>query len=119
MSDQLKLLSLANLAELDDALQIDFDHALSAAAKDCLARPSIKKKRQVSIVVDLAPVVNQDGTCDDIRIDVQVAGKSPAKVVPTIVARATVNGGLKWNRNSPTNPDQTALDFDVEGGEVA
>ena len=31
-------------------------------------------------------MLRQDGTVDDIRVDVQVAGKSPAKIVPTVTA---------------------------------
>ena len=108
-SKSLKLLTLKTLAELDDSLPTDFEAMLAAAVKDCLKRPSIKRKRSVSIVVEVTPVLRQDGTVDDIRVDVQVAGKSPAKIVPTVTARATVHGGLKWNPDSPGDPDQKTL----------
>jgi len=111
MSD-LKLLTLATLPEVDASLPEDFESMLAGMVKDCLARPSIKKKRQVSILVDVAPILNQDGTCDDVEISIQVAGKSPARIIPSIIARATVKGGLKWSPDSPDNPSQETLDFD-------
>jgi hypothetical protein len=113
MRDRLKILSLKTLCELDDSLPADFETMLAAAVKDCLKRPTIKKKRQVTIIVEITPILRQDGTVDDLRIDIQVAGKSPARIIPTVVARATVSGGLKWSPTSPSNPDQSTL-FDGE-----
>ncbi len=113
MAQQLKLLNLKSLPELGDGdLERDFEAALALLVKDCLARPSIKKKRQVSIVIDIEPQTKQDGTCDDVNVDVQVASKSPAKIVPTHTMRTTANGGLRYNPASPGNPDQKTLDFD-------
>ena len=115
MPENLKLLSLANLAELDESLPNDFNAGLAAAVKDCLARPSIKKKRQVSVLVDVTPILRQDGTCDDIEINVQVCGKSPARIISPVVGRATVHGGIKWNPESPDNPDQKTIGFGDDG----
>lgn len=114
MSDQLKLLSLANLAELDSNLPQDFNAMLAAAVLDCTNRPSIKKPREISVVVKVTPILKQDGTVDDVEINVQVCGKSPAKIIQPIVGRATVNGGVKWSPDSPDCPDQKTIEFDED-----
>jgi hypothetical protein len=113
MADDLKLLTLRSLADVGDGdLEKDFEATLAALVKDCLSRPSIKKVRELKVQIQVTPVLNQDGTCDDVEVDVQVGSKAPAKIVPTIRARATVHGGLKWSPSSPDNPDQKTIGFD-------
>lgn len=109
---KLQLFNLKTLHQLGDGvLEQDFEATLAGLVKDCLARPGISKKRQVSIVVDVLPKPNQDGTVDDVIVAVQVASKSPARVVQPYVMRATVHGGLKYHPGSPANPDQNTLGF--------
>jgi len=110
-----QLFTLKNLHLLGDGdLERDFEVTLASLVKDCTARPSIEKLREVKLVVQLKPKVNQDGTCDDVIVSVQVASKALAKQVSPYVMRATVNGGLKYSPDSPTNPDQASLDYDPE-----
>ena len=97
----------------DGTLADDFAATLQGLVKDCLARPGIEKKRQVSIVIDVLPHANQDGTCDDVEIRVQVASKAPARQVTPYVMRATVQGQLRYAPDSPGNPDQGTLDYDA------
>lgn len=98
----------------DGQLSQDFNTQLSAAVKDCVDRPSIKNKREVKIVVTIEPHLNVDGTCDDVYVHVEVAGKTPAKSVPDYRMTATAKGGLKYEPLSPGNPNQPGLDFDKE-----
>lgn len=93
-------------------LERDFEATLASLVKDCTARPSVGKKRQVSLVVDMTPKVNADGSCDDVVVSVQVVSKAPAKMVDPYVMRATVNGGLKYQPDSPGNPAQESLGFE-------
>lgn len=112
-----KLFSLKTLHELGDgALEQDFDAVLQAVVKDCLARPTIDRAREVKLVVQVKPKPGQDGVCDDVEVNVQVASKAPAKVVPPYRMRATVNGGLRYAPGSPDNPDQSSLPFDGDDG---
>lgn len=114
MPDQLKVFTLEGLAELHGGdVKADFETVLQALVKDCTSRPAIKKKRQVSIVIDVEPILAKDGTCDNVAVSVQVASKQPARVVPTHVMQATVKGGLKYNPDSPSDPDQKTI-FDPE-----
>lgn len=107
---QQQLFTLKTLHQLGDGnLEADFEATLQGLVKDCLARPSLDKTRQVKIVIDIQPKLKQDGTCDDVIVDVQVASKAPARIIPPYVMRATVNGGLKYQPDSPDNPDQSSL----------
>lgn len=111
--EKLVLLTLETLNRLGEgSLKIDFEATLQALVKDCLARPSIEKAREVAVVFKLVPVLKQDGTCDDVALGVQVTSKSPAKALPTYVTRATVNGGLKFAPLSPGNPEQGTMDYE-------
>lgn len=110
MSGELKVFTLEALAELSGGdVKADFESVLAGLVKDCTGRPSIKKKRQVSIVVDVEPVLAQDGTCDNVTVNVQVASKCPAKTIPAHVMQATVKGGLKFNPSSPDDPNQKTI----------
>jgi len=93
-------------------LKRDFDEVLKSLVKDCLARPSIDKTREVKLVVQVRPCLKQDGTCDDVKVDVQVASKAPAKIVPSYVMRANVHGSLLYQPDSPSDPSQPGLDFE-------
>lgn len=116
MGKPLVLFTLSTLPSLDDGnLANDFDATLASLVKDCLARPGVKKRRQVSIVIDIDPVPNADGSCDDVEVNVQVTSKAPAKLVRPYRMRATQKGGLKYSPDSPDNPDQQALDFGEAG----
>jgi hypothetical protein len=69
--EKLSLLTLRSLADLGDGdLEKDFEEVLKTLVRDCTTRPSIKKSREVKLVVTLAPALNQDGTCDDVMVDV-------------------------------------------------
>jgi hypothetical protein len=96
----------------DGALERDFLAVLSGLVKDCLARPGVVKKRQVSLVVDILPDVRSDGTCDGVVVGVQVASKSPAKVVPPYLMQAKSTGALQFQPDNPGNPDQGSLDLE-------
>ncbi len=87
---------------------------LAALVKDCTSRPSIKKTRRLTLTIDVEPLINQDGTCDDVSVDVEVGAKAPAKLVPTHRMRTTANGGLRYSPESPTNPDQKTIFGDKE-----
>lgn len=115
-SGDMELFNLDSIALLGDGdLKRDFMEVLSGLVRDCLARPSIKKDRKVALEVYVAPVVNQDGTCDDVTVCVEVTAKSPAKSIKPYRMRATVNGGLKYSPASPDDPDQKSLPFDEAG----
>lgn len=106
----LKLLTLKTLADLGDGdLERNFEAVLAAAVKDCTARPSLKNPRKVTLQIVVRPVLKQDGTCDDVTVDVEVGSKSPAKIVPTYTMTTTANGGLRYNPQSPNDPNQQTL----------
>lgn len=93
----------------DGTLNQDFETTLASVVKDCTSRPAIDKPREVKIVVTVRPKPNQDGTCDDVVVHVQVASKAPAKQIQPYTMRATANGGLRYQPADPSNPDQTGI----------
>jgi hypothetical protein len=111
--DRLLLLTLKTLDQIGEGnLDADFAQTLQGLVRDCMARPAIKKTREVSIVFKLTPIQKNDGTCDDVTVVVQVASKAPAKIIEPYQMRATINGGLKFAPDSPGNPDQGTLDME-------
>ena len=108
-----RLFTLKTMHQFADGdLDRDFMEAMAAAAKDCTNRSAIEKARTVSLVVKMLPKRNQDGTCDDVLVHVQVVAKQPAKQMDLFQMRTTANGGLKYQPDSPLNPDQPGLGFD-------
>lgn len=115
MPTNLRPFSLSELsAYAGGELAQNFDALLAAAVRDCVERPTVEKKRTVSIVINVTPVRDSDGTCSDVVLDVQTPAKTPAKQLQPHVMRATVSGGLRYAPDSPTNPDQQVLGFDDE-----
>jgi hypothetical protein len=90
-------------------LATDFDEEVARLAKDCIARPSVGKVRELKLLIRFVPHTKQDGTCDDVHVDCQVVTRTPAKQRQPYLMRATVNGGLKFQPDSPLNPDQGSL----------
>jgi len=110
MSDELRTFGLDTLSAMGDGtLRADFDSVLAGLVRDCLERPTVTKKRQVSVVIDVVPVLSPSGGCDDVEVRVQVASKQPARALEPHVMHATVKGGLRFNPHSPADPDQRTM----------
>ena len=90
------------------SLQEEFDKRVAAAVEDCRQRPGIKKAREVTLTVKLTP---HPQDADDVFVDHEVKAKLPIKRIDTYRMQATNNNGLKFQPNSPEQPDQEGFDF--------
>lgn len=82
---------------------------LKALVKDCLAKPAVKKPRELTLKVQIVPKLRDDGTCDDVHVSVSYSSKRPTRPIQTYVMRTTVQGGLKFQPTNPADPDNPGL----------
>lgn len=102
--------TIESMRDLDGGKAAEaFNMHVRRAAMDCLDRPADPKPRKVKLEVSLSPVLDTDGSCD--RVDVQIHASS---AVPTHRTRTYSfglrrNGVLVFNPDSPDNVDQQTL----------
>lgn len=94
-----------------DALKEDFDRQLKAAVEDCRERPGLKQAREVTVKLKIVPHA-QDA--DDVVVHVQTTSKTPTRAIDPYRMQRTMNDGLKFQPNSPIDPDQESFDFGEE-----
>lgn len=104
---KLELLTVASLHAID-GLAADFDSQLAAAVLDCRERPGNNGARKIKICVEVSPCE----TGDDVTVHVTTESRSPSRRLADYRMMATRNGGLKFNPQSPSDPNQETLDFD-------
>jgi len=80
MKDAPTLLALNNIDLLceDEGLGKKVADALAKVGEDLRRRPSIEKKRTITILLDFVPVVNDSGKCDKCTLESEVRLKTPA-----------------------------------------
>lgn len=106
----LQKFTLDSMTDLDGGKASEaFDLHVLRAAMDCLDRPGDTKPRKVKLEVSLVPVIEADGTCD--RVNVQIHASS---AVPTHRTRAYSfglrrGGQLVFDADSPDNVNQGTL----------
>jgi hypothetical protein len=88
-----------------------FDELLAKQVKDCIDRPGIEKARTLTLKITLRPKKKQDGSADDVYVDVDLATKGPGYPLQCYLMTATNNGGLRFQPDNPMSPDQSTLDF--------
>lgn len=82
------------------------------AARDVLDRPRSKKKRRITMHLDVIGVCDEDGELRDVAIEAElVPVKIPNYVTHPIKAKATANG-LQFNPDSPDDVHQTTIEMD-------
>lgn len=73
-------LTLEHLADLDEGkVQLMFAAELKRALLDCLNRPTEKKVRKVSLLVEIKPQCDQEGNCENVNIGFDVKASIPAR----------------------------------------
>jgi hypothetical protein len=113
----LQKLSLENLKDLDAGGVLAIDGLITRVANDVMDRPFDATARVVTIQLKFEPVVEQDGRCDEVKI--QVIGKAAVPDYKTklrsLGARKTQAGGMfVFNPDSPDNVNQRTLIGDDE-----
>ena len=87
-------LTLATLHYLSPDLADDFRQQLEAAVQDCHQRPSLAKKREVTIKLTIEPHPNDP---DDVIISPVTTRKTPARKIEPIRARRTAKHQLQFD----------------------
>lgn len=100
----LKKLGLDTLKDLDmgKAYQAFALH-LDRIARDCMDRPGDDKARQVTMQIDMKPVLDEDGSCSEVKAQIQVRSKVPTHRTKVYSFGLHHNGHLSFNEDDPSD----------------
>jgi hypothetical protein len=106
--------TLENLENLDlGKASTAFNLQIKRIAADCLDRPGDANARKVTLEVAAKPVVNDDGSCERVKLQIQVSSKIPSYRTRVYDLALRKNGVLVFSEESPENFDQKTF-FDGE-----
>lgn len=106
----LKVLSLDNLPDLDDGKIAEaFRVHLARAAHDCYDRPGDGKPRKVTLEIGLFPVLESDGSCDQVKLQALVTSAVPKHRTKVLSLGLKPNANLLFNPDSLENVDQATF----------
>ena len=98
-----------------------FDELLRRAVKDCMDRPSLDKRREITIRVVVEPILDDEGPtieCKEVKVTVHLGSKLPGSQSKPSHMLPNVNGQLAFNPNLPELPGESTLfDGDLGDGE--
>ena len=105
--EQLKIDSLTKIdgGKVGEALKTH----LQRAAQDCMDRPADGKARTVTLQIDLVPVLEDDGSCSEVKGQFKVASKVPVHRTRVYSFGARRGGMLVYNDDAPDNFAQGTL----------
>ncbi len=107
---KLQQLTLETLGQLDGGKGLAlFQRHLGRAAADCEDRPNDTKARSVTLTVEVKPVPNDDGTCDEVTFQLLTASKVPTHHTKLYSGRLYKGGHVGINLDSLENVNQTTL----------
>ncbi len=87
-------LTLKSLNLLSPGLANDFDEQLQAAVLDCKQRPSLAKKREITIKLTITPHPEDP---DDVSIQPVTTRKTPARTIEVVRARRSKRNQLQFD----------------------
>lgn len=109
------VLTLDSLEKLDMGKANEgFALHLKRAALDCMDRPGDDKERKVVLEIAVKPLMLPDGSCDEVKAQIQVFSKIPNHRTKVYSFGLRRNGSLVFSEDSPDNVNQTTLMDDDE-----
>jgi len=103
-------LTLENLENLDlGKASAAFNLQIKRIAADCLDRPGDGNPRKVTLEIVAKPVTNDDGSCERVKLQIQVTSKIPSYRTRVYDLGLRKNGVLVFAEDSPENFDQGTL----------
>jgi hypothetical protein len=103
----LQQFTLDSLKDLDAGKAMEAFHLhVKRAAVDCLDRPADPKPRVVNLQLSIVPVVEPDGTCDRVDVQIHASSKVPNHRTRVYSFGLRRNGMLVFNPDSPESVDQ-------------
>lgn len=102
--------TLENLENLDlGKASAAFNMQIRRVAADCLDRPGDANARKVTLEVVAKPVTNDDGSCERVKLQIQVTSKIPSYRTRVYDLGLRKNGVLVFSEDSPENFDQSTM----------
>lgn len=78
-----------------------FNLHMTRAAQDCFDRPGDDKARTVIMQVDIKPVLDDDGSCSEVKAQIQVRSKVPTHRTRVYSFGLHSHGHLSFNEDDP------------------
>lgn len=103
-------LSINNLSQLDERLDLSVSKEMRKIADDLSQRPGDNSPRELSIKVTFTPQQNELGNCDAANVEFTINSKLPPRRSATYNVEVKGNGTLEFNGASPDNVNQRTLD---------
>jgi hypothetical protein len=102
--------SLRSLEDLDGGKAFAaFQLHLKRAAIDCMDRPADGKPRAVQLKIAFVPVLESDGTCNEVKAQVFATSTVPTHRTKVYSFGLRKNGVLVFNEDSLESIDQTTM----------
>lgn len=114
MLRELNLEGLSHFA--DGTVDASFARHVKRAILDCEDRPGEKKARTITLVVNIVPVVLQEGAVIDTNVDCTVKSSVPDHISKTVECRLKQGGRALFNDMSADHVDQRTID-EMTGGD--
>jgi len=108
-----KMLTLDSVMEIENGkVSAALDHELAQAVRDVVDRPADKTKRTVTLVIELAPVLDRDlATLKHIEATFKMFHRTPKRRSVEYPMLATKSGELFFQPHSPFDPRQHELPY--------
>ncbi len=101
----LETLPLVDSGKVSAALELH----LKRAAMDCKDRPNEPKARSVLMQIDIIPVTDDKGVCDEVSAQFHFKSSVPAHKTKSISLALKANGSLRFSEESPENFAQNTI----------
>lgn len=104
-----------NLSTLKDQLNggrvgIAFDQELKRVVKDCEDRPADDKARTVTITLEIKPVLDSDGFCEEVTGQIKINSTVPKRKTKPISFGVRRGGMLVFNDLSEDDVNQSTIE---------
>lgn len=112
----LKQFMIHEISQLDEGrVAAVINKHLCMVVGDCTNRPGVDDARKVTITVEVRPVVNEDGICEDADIEIVTSASVPKSRSKPMNMGIRANGRLIFNDASLDSHRQGTLDQSSEG----
>lgn len=102
--------SLQALQDIDMGKVMEaFNLHIARASRDCMDRPGDGKARSVTLQLAFVPVLQPDGSCDEVKTQIHISSKVPTHRTKVYSLGLRRNGSLVYNPESLDAIDQTTM----------
>lgn len=107
----LKKFSIKNIGDLDGGrIAMMIDQQLGVAEVDCQNRPGVDKPRKVIVEIELHPIVDESGVCEEVSVGFDAKTNVPKQRSKQISMGLHASSGLMHNPASEHDVRQGSLD---------